>query len=232
MKIQQKTKRTLAIFVSVLLFALMFVCAYVYRDALYALITDEQARATFVTKLQGLGFRGVLIFLLLQLFQVLVPILPGEPFEIMAGVMFGVLGGTGVCLLGILLGSGMVYAFMKLLGVKNADPEALEKYRFLNNPKRVRTALFFLYFIPGTPKDVLNYAAPFLPVPAPVFFIISLTARLPSILVSVLAGANLAQGNMLLPIVLFAVTGILGIIGAINNDRIDAFFAKFAKQKP
>lgn len=229
MTMKPKTKQVLAICAGVLLFVFMCVCAYTYRDTLHALITDEAARSAFITELQGLGFRGVLVFLLLQIFQVFVPIVPGEPFEIMAGVMFGMLGGTAICLFGILLGSGMVYAFMKLLGVKNADPEALAKYRFLNNPKRVRTALFFLYFIPGTPKDVLNYVAPFLPVPAPAFFFISMTARLPSVLVSVLAGANLAEGNILLPSVLFAVTGILGIIGVMNSERIEAFFATFTK---
>ena len=230
MTMKPKTKRMLALGAGILLFVFMCICAYIYRDTLYAFITDETARSAFIYELQELGFRGVLIFLLLQIFQVFVPILPGEPFEIMAGVMFGMLGGSAICLLGILLGSGMVYTFMKLLGVKNADPEALAKYRFLNNSKRVRTALFFLYFIPGTPKDVLNYIAPFLPVPAPVFFFISMTARLPSVLVSVLAGANLAEGNILLPVILFAVTGILGIIGVMNSERVDAFFAKFTKQ--
>ena len=40
--------------------------------------------------------------------------------------------------------------------------------------------LFLLFFIPGTPKDVLIYLGPFLPVRPHAFFLISTLARIPS----------------------------------------------------
>ena len=61
---------------------------------------------------------GRLAFVGMVVLQVVVAIIPGEPMEIGAGYAFGAVEGTFLCLLGMTLGSALVFLFTKKLGVK------------------------------------------------------------------------------------------------------------------
>lgn len=191
-----------------------------FRVELWAIITQQAARDQFINWVQSKGALGVLTFLALQILQIVVAVLPGEPVELMAGVLFGPWGGLAVCLAGVLLGSSFIYASMKLLGAKALPAEALKKYRFLQDEARARSAIYLLFFLPGTPKDMLTYIGPFLPIPPQEFFLICTVARIPSILTSTIAGNSLADGTLWLPILIFAVTGAAGLLAIRYEERI------------
>ena len=53
-----------------------------------------------------------------------------------------------------------------------------------------------LFFIPGTPKDIITYVVPFTKMKLLDFIAISSVARIPSIISSTLAGATLESGNL------------------------------------
>lgn len=201
-----------------------------WRADLWAVITSQQARDAFIQWVRSKGLWGIVVFLSLQVVQVVVAVLPGEPVELMAGALFGPVGGLAICLLGILLGSGFIYAAMKLLGAQAAPAQALQKYRFLQTPERCRQALYLLFFLPGTPKDMLTYAGPFLPVPAREFFFISTLARIPSVLTSTVAGASLAEGHIWLPAVIFVMTGAAGLLCIHYEDRIHRWLHQKAQR--
>ena len=73
--------------------------------------------------------------------------------------------------------------------------DTIEKSKLLNNPKKIDMLLVLLFFIPGTPKDLLVYVGGLLPIKPWKFIAISTFARFPSIISSTLAGSNLIQGN-------------------------------------
>ena len=133
---------------------------------------------------------------------------------------FGPVGGLLICLAGILLGSMFIYAAMKLLGAKAVPAQAFHKYRFLQDEQRARRALYLLFFLPGTPKDMLTYIGPFLPVKPGEFFFICTLARIPSVVTSTVAGSSLADGGLLVPIVIFVVMGALGLVCLYGEQRI------------
>lgn len=54
--------------------------------------------------------------------QVVVAMIPGEPVEILAGLLYGPLWGTLSCMLGILIGSLIVYFLVRRL----ACPDCLD----------------------------------------------------------------------------------------------------------
>ena len=193
---------------------------FLFREELWAILTSQAARDQFIDWVQSKGIWGILVFLALQILQVVVAVLPGEPVELMAGALFGPVGGLLICLAGILLGSMFIYAAMKLLGAKAVPSEALQKYRFLQNEQRARRALYLLFFLPGTPKDMLTYIGPFLPVKPGEFFFICTLARIPSVVTSTIAGSSLAGGGLLVPIVIFVVMGGLGLLCLYGEQRI------------
>lgn len=62
------------------------------------------------------GVKGRIAFLGMIVFQVIVAIVPGEPFEIGAGYAFGVVEGTLLCLAGAAIGSVAVFLLVRRFG--------------------------------------------------------------------------------------------------------------------
>lgn len=203
-----------------LLAAATLLAAVVFRHEIWALITSQAARDEFVEWVRSHGLAGMLVFLGLEIFQIVVAVVPGEPVQLMAGALYGPAGGLALCLVGILIGSTMIYFFVRALGAKAIDPAVLHKYRFLQDEKRVRSALYLLFFLPGMPKDLLTYLGPFLPLKPGEFLLICTLARFPCLLASTVAGDSLFEGNIALPLVLLAVTGALGLVGIRNEEKI------------
>ena len=224
---KKQTRAWISAAILVLLAAATVVAAVVLRREIWALITSQTARDDFVAWVRAQGFWGVLVFLGLELFQIVVAVVPGEPVQLMAGALFGPVGGLVICLAGILLGSAFIYFFVKLLGARAVDPAALQKYRILQDEKRARSALYLLFFLPGMPKDMLTYLGPFLPIPAGEFLFICTLARFPALLASTVAGDSLAGGNLWLPLLLLAVTGTLGLLCIRNEQRILAWLHRY-----
>ena len=162
------------------------------------------------------GLLGYLVFSLVVCLQVVVAILPGEPVEICAGFIFGGVNGLFCCLLGSVFASCIIYVIVRVLKRKLALNEFVLKY--LNDSKKLSLTIFMLFFIPGTPKDIITYVVPFTKMKLLDFIAISSVARIPSIISSTLAGATLESGNLNLTIMIFIITGIFSLIGLYFYD--------------
>lgn len=216
-----KSKKQLAsAAVLVLLCAGCAAAAVAFRHEIWALITSQTARDEFVEWVRSHGVWGMLVFLALEVFQIVVAVVPGEPVQIMAGALYGPVGGLALCMVGILIGSTMIYFFVRALGAKAVDPSVLHKYRFLQDERRARSALYLLFFLPGMPKDLLTYIGPFLPLKPGEFLFICTLARFPCLLASTVAGDSLFEGNLALPLALLAAAGGLGLVCIRNEQRI------------
>lgn len=187
-------------------------------------LKDQAGREAFETYIHSKGAWGVVILLGVQILQVVIAIIPGEPIEVISGLLYGTWWGWLICTVGMLVGTVLIYYLIKLLGVSFIrsliDEKKFEKYKFLNDTKRLETVTFLLFFIPGTPKDLLTYFMPLTKIKPLTFFAIVTVARIPSILSSTFAGASLSEGKWLQTIVVFVVIGAIGILGIRFNDFI------------
>ncbi len=216
------------------LLALAAIYAVVRLMPWFISLKDATAREELMEYLDSLGALGVLIMLGIQLLQVIVAVLPGEPVEIMFGVMYGSLGGLALCLAGLLLGYLIIYYSTKKLYAGEARQRLEEKlggknYKalaFLRDSEKLELVYFILYLIPGTPKDLITYIAPFTPVKPSHFFILATFARIPSIITSTYAGASMSRGNFIEALTVFAVTGALGALGIIFNRKITSLLGR------
>lgn len=163
------------------------------------------------------GLWGRVAFVLMVAFQVVVAIIPGEPLEIGAGYAFGALEGTVLCLLGILLGSVAVFLPVKKWGMRFVtlfiSEEKFRSLKFLQNEKRLNLVAFVLFFIPGTPKDVMTYFVGLTPMKLPVWIFITLTARIPSVITSTVGGDAVGSQNYGFAILVFAITAVVSLTG-------------------
>ena len=204
---------------------------FTYWREIWAVLTQPQARDAFIEFVRGKGALGVFIFLGIQLLQVVVAFLPGEAVELAAGLLYGTWGGLCLCLLGIFAASCMVYFFVRLFGAKNIDEKKLTKYHFLRDEARIRFSVFLVFFIPGTPKDLLTYLGPFLPIPAWQFLAISTLARIPSVLTSTFAASQFAEGSWQISAAVFAVTGLAALLCLLFEEHILTWFRRRRTEK-
>jgi len=187
-------------------------------------LTNEEERRLFGERIAELSIKGVGLMVLFQTLQVILSVIPGEPIEIIMGVLYGAVPGALLCLLGISLGTCVIYICVRKFGHRFIDKfinsSKFEKFKFLNNPSRRDVFIFILFFIPGTPKDILIYFAPFTNIPFLRFMIISSIARIPSVISSTYVGANLIEGNYAVSIIAFAVVGVLSLVGILIYNNI------------
>ena len=88
------------------------------------------------------GVWGRVLFVGMVFLQVIVALIPGEPLELAAGYAFGAVEGSLLCMLGILLGSTVVFLLVRKLGPKFVEvffPEReIKRLSFLKNPRKTK----------------------------------------------------------------------------------------------
>ena len=235
-KREQRKKRAVALVCLGLFVAFsLAVCWFVGKPMLQFVSQPEQFRAW----VDSHGFWGRLAFLGMVAFQVIIAIVPGEPLEIGAGYAFGAVEGTLLCILGTTLSSVLIFLVVKKFGMRVVtlfvSEEKMRSFTFLQNTRRLNLIAFLLFFIPGTPKDVLIYLGPVLPVRPHAFFLISTLARIPSVITSTFAGSQFAEGSWDVSLVVFLATGAVAGLCVIFQDRIlvgiAALKGKFSLEK-
>ena len=224
MKEKFKNKKILLYLLCFMVFLVVSILICINITPIITSLTQENAREEFKQKIDSFGFVGVIIMLLIQIFQVFIAIVPGEPIEILMGVMYGTVGGLLLSMLGCAIGSLLVFLAVRKFGLPLFEfffeKKHLDRFDFLRNTKKLELFIFILFFIPGTPKDVLTYFAPLTPIDIRTFILITIFARIPSIITSTYAGSSIIEGNLLKTILIFAVTAIIGIAGIIISNKI------------
>ena len=209
---------------------MVYICYKLFP--LFTALKKPENQQRFKNYIESLGWKGWFTVLTIQILQIFIAFIPGEIVELLSGILYGAIGGLLVCLIGIIIGSILIYYTVKLFANKYIIKykEKLKTYSFLKNPKKITLYLFILFIIPGLPKDIFIYLAPFLPIKFISFLIISCIARIPSILSSTLIGTSLIKGNYLTSIIIFVTFAILGVLGILFNDKIISLFSKNNKK--
>lgn len=186
-------------------------------------LATEEGRMIIKDKVENFGIFAPLMIMLMQAIQVIIAFIPGEPVEILSGLLFGTFWGLLFSVLGILAGSILVYFMVKSFGkpIVNAfvSEEKMHKFKVLDDEKKLELLVFILFLVPGTPKDALAYVVPLTKINPMKYFILSTLARLPSIVTSAFMGASIGDGNIMMTVIIFLITGAIGIVGILLKNR-------------
>ena len=173
--------------------------------------------------IRSFGTLGPLVLLGLQILQVFIALIPGEIVETAAGYVLGPWLGTAVCYLCICLASTLIFTLTRRHGVKLVEVfvsrERINELRFLNTEQTRNTLIFLLFFIPGTPKDLLTYFVGLTDIPLGSFLLLSMVARIPSVITSTFGGHMIGQERYLGAVILYGITGILSLGGMLGYNR-------------
>ena len=165
------------------------------------------------------GFGGRLAYMGMVILQVVVAVIPGEPFEIAAGYAFGSVEGTILCMLAATLGSVCVFLLVRRFGPRLAEvffsKEKLHSIRFLQATPRRDLLFLIIFMLPGTPKDLLCYFAGLTNIRFPVWLLICSLGRLPSIVTSTVGGSALGEQNYRAAVIAFALALAVAGVGYV-----------------
>lgn len=174
--------------------------------------------------IEGLGFGGWVLFLSLQMLQIIIAFIPGEPVQMLAGVLYGTWGGMFTCLLGSVLASAMVFFAVRKGGERLVQRlfgrNRLKEFSFLRDSRRIELLTLILFLIPGMPKDLLTYLGGLTRIGPWKFLAIANLARVPALAASTLLGSSVSRGNLELTAVLAFGAVVIAIAGVIYRSKI------------
>lgn len=190
-----------------------FLCFSVGKPMLEFFAEPERFRDWVKTK----GLFGKLAFIGMVFFQTVVAIIPGEPLEIGAGYAFGAIEGTLLTMIGITLGSILIFWLTRHIGVRLVEVffpiEKIRSLKFLKDSKKFALITFIVFFIPGTPKDLLSYFMGLTDIKFTTWVLIAAFLRIPSIITSTIGGDALGERKYLSALVIFIIALIISVIG-------------------
>ena len=227
MKKSKKIKSFKILLMSLVLIAFVGIILY-----LFPVIKDlgtVEGQVIFKEKVGESEFIGMLMLFGLQLAQVFLIILPGEPIEILAGMCYGTIGGYIFITVSVAIITTIIFYLVRIYGKKfvyefcgKEKIDKIENNKIFKNPKKIEYIMIILFIIPGTPKDLLLYIAGLLPIKPLRFILISTFIRFPSVISSTMAGENIALGNWKISILIYAITFVLVGICAFVANKLDS----------
>lgn len=192
-----------------------------YLPGLLAWLADARAVRAFVS---DHAFVSRLAMLGINIVQVLLAFLPGEPVELASGYAFGFWEGTALCLVASGLATSMIYWATRRWGWKLVglffNRSLFDRFSWLKSAKRLELIMLIVFLIPGTPKDFLTYFAGltnmrFLPV-----VLIATFGRIPSIVTSTIAASAVGSGNWPLVACTLVASAFLLAVGGLMYRRL------------
>lgn len=167
--------------------------------------------------IQSYGSFGFLVAIGIQILQVIIALIPGEVIEVGIGYAYGWFWGTVLCMIGVAVGSSLIFLLVKRFGIRFVEifvsAKKINEMRFINSEHKLKRIIFILFFIPGTPKDLLTFFAGLTRITLKEFLALTLFARIPSVVSSTLGGNFIGDGHYLGAAITFIVTAFVSLAG-------------------
>lgn len=203
-----------------------------YRDTLLNSAWLSEELPVFLDRYEN---EAAFIIICLQIFQIIICFIPGQPIQFAGSYIFGVLKGYIFSIVGAITGSIITFYLAKVLGreaiITLFNNEKIDYYSKKLHSGKGLTILFLIYFIPGAPKDILGYAAGISDMNIYAFIIVSTLGRSPAMFGSLLLGHFLRTNNYIGIGILSLITGIILILFFAKRNSIYNFFDRIAEAR-
>jgi uncharacterized membrane protein YdjX (TVP38/TMEM64 family) len=167
---------------------------------------------------------SIFIYIGLQIFQIVISVLPGQALQFAAGYAYHFWFGLLYSIIGISIGTIITFYLARLLG-KDAlyvifGEERFARFVHTLHTKRSYIVLFVIFLIPGIPKDLFTYAAGVSEIRIVPFLLLSLIGRTPAMIGSIMMGNMFYNGSYIGLIILGVIAVILFVAGLLKRDKL------------
>lgn len=186
----------------------------------YRWISNREAVEQFVS---AFGSGAPLVFMALQVLQVILAPIPGEATGFIGGYLFGTIKGFVYSSIALAVGSWANFAIGRFLGkrfVRRWIPtDKLMRFDHLLKRQGI-IVLLILFIFPGFPKDYLCLFLGITSIPLNAFLLIASVGRMPGTLMLSLQGEHLFQKNYAVFAVILTVTVLVAFLSIRYREWI------------
>ncbi|WP_414836399.1 TVP38/TMEM64 family protein [Candidatus Nanohalococcus occultus] len=170
-----------------------------------------------------------LIFIGVQIIQILVAPIPGQIIGVAGGYLFGAFKGTVYSMIGVTIGSAIAFWLSRKYGrpyvESKIDMDLMAGFdEFIE--KHGRKSVFLIFLIPGLPDDAVCFVSGLTKIPLRQLVVLALIARTPAFLLASMAGSSLAASEMMKFGVFSLVLVLSSVIGYLKLDEIQEYLDK------
>ena len=186
----------------------------IYKNSLielYLILTDREKIKAFI---DSWGSAAPLVFIAIQIMQVIFAPVPGEISGFVGGYLFGATQGFIFSSVGLAVGSAINFWIGRILGdrfIRKLIPEAKREKldRFISHQGVI--VLLFLFMFPGFPKDYLCLLLGITTMPFKIFILLAGFGRMPGTSMLSLQGQFLfaQKSGIFVGVVLFSLAVVL-----------------------
>ncbi len=223
MKYEKDKKKIFTSILKVIILLLIIVAIPVYLVIYrWDIIVSLSSQDDVLALMESYKNQAVIIYVIVQIIQIVISIIPGQAFQFAAGYIFTLPEAFLLTSLGAILGTTVSYYLVKVLGrdfvYLMLGKEKTTYYIDRLNSKRAYTIVFLIYLIPGLPKDLVCYCAGISQMNFRAFLILSFIGRSLGFSGSILVGYFTRTENL-------ALAGVIGVL-AIITFLLCVFFRK------
>ena len=220
--------KVIALAVGVLLLSGYVIWDILAGGPLTSLLSNHDRVVAFVERM---GFFAPLIYILLQIAQIILAPIPGQVVGAVGGYLFGWWG-----ILWTLIGSTIGYLIMILISRKFGrsliekifKKSAMDKFDFIFG-ENAAIILFLVFLLPGLPDDMVGYMAGLTDVPIKKLIILMTLGHIPTIIITNYIGMGLGESNLTPVIIVSVIVVIIFGLALLKKDSILKFLKR---QKP
>jgi uncharacterized membrane protein YdjX (TVP38/TMEM64 family) len=195
----------------------------------YDLLCDREAMHRLV---KSSGWAAPIIFVGIQIGQVLFAPIPGDVTGFLGGYIFGAWYGFFLSTIGLTIGSMLNFLIGHFLGEpvvrRIVSCKTYEKYNEMVQYKGI-LVIFIFFLLPGFPKDYLCLFLGLTSLPARVFFVISTVGRMPGTIALSLQGASIFAKNYMFFVILTVLCVLFAIFAYMTRDPLYRWMASHNK---
>lgn len=177
---------------------------------------------------------AALLIICIQIVQVIICFLPGQPVQFAASYMFGVARGFAFSITGAVIGTVISFYLAKLLGNDAMNlffgEEKVRDYKKKLDSGRGLLLAFLIYLIPGIPKDIVSYVAGISDMRFRPFLLVATVGRIPGMLGSLMLGHFFGRQDYRAMIIIAVIIAVILLICYIKRDALIGFLDDVEKK--
>ena len=140
---KEKRNKTIKIIIFIITIMILIGCT-IYLYPIMKELLKPEGRENLKIEIQQNGPNGILLLLGLEAAQIFLPILPGEPIEILAGMCYGTFGGLIFIMLSVFIVTAMIFFMVRKFGrdfvytmVSKEKIQKIENSKLFTHPKQI-----------------------------------------------------------------------------------------------
>jgi uncharacterized membrane protein YdjX (TVP38/TMEM64 family) len=193
---------------------------FIIHYDLYVFFIDKQKAITFINSFHPYD---EVVFITLQIMQVVAAPIPGEVTGLIGGYLYGPVMGTLYSTIGLSIGSWIAFVLARFFGLplveKAVKPSTIQKYDYFLEHRGLLVS-FLLFLIPGFPKDCLCYIMGLSHMKTWHFLAISTVGRLLGTVMLTITGSCVRNGQYRDLFIIIGVSAVVFIAAYFYRDKL------------